>query len=43
MIAFGVNFGFYYLFLITRFKEAFAMEEVRAYLGIILASGLAIA
>ena len=43
MIAFGVNFGFYYLFLITRFKEAFAMEEVRAYIGIILASGLAIA
>lgn len=43
MITFGVNFGFYYLFLITRFKEAFAMEEVRAYIGIILASGLAIA
>ena len=43
MIAFGVNFGFYYLFLISRFREAFAMEEVRAYLGIILASGLAIA
>ena len=43
MIAFGVNFGFYYLFLISRFREAIAMEEVRAYLGIILASGLAIA
>lgn len=42
MIAFGVNFGFYYLSLIFRFREALAMEEVRAYVGIILASGLAI-
>lgn len=42
MIAFGVNFGFYYLSLIFRFREALAMEEVRAYVGIILAFGLAI-
>ena len=39
MIAFGVNFGFYYLSLIFRFREALAMEEVRAYVGIIWLPG----
>ena len=43
MIAFGVNFGFYYLFLTRDYTDAFHMEEVRTYLGIILCSGLAIA
>jgi trk system potassium uptake protein TrkH len=38
MIAFGVNFSFYFLLLYHRPKEAFKMEEVRAYILIILAS-----
>ena len=38
MILFGVNFNFYFLILIRRAKRAFAMEEVRWYLIIILAS-----
>ena len=43
MIAFGVNFSFYYLFLLKKVGEAFRMEEVRTYIGIILAAGAAIA
>lgn len=38
MIAFGVNFSFYFLLLYRHPKEAFKMEEVRAYILIILAS-----
>ena len=38
MVLFGVNFNFYFLILIRRAKRAFAMEEVRWYLIIILAS-----
>ena len=38
MIAFGVNFSFYYFLLIRKFGMAFGMEEVRAYLLIILAA-----
>lgn len=38
MIAFGVNFSFYYLLTTRRARDAFRMEEVRAYLGIILAA-----
>lgn len=38
MIAFGVNFSFYYLVTIRRARDAFRMEEVRTYLGIILAA-----
>lgn len=37
MIAFGVNFTFYYLLILgKRWREAFQMSEVRAYLGVIL-------
>lgn len=36
MIASGVNFNAYYLIVFRQFKKAFSMEEVRAYLGIIL-------
>lgn len=36
MIAFGVNFSFYYLLKIRRPKDAFKMEEVRYYIIIIL-------
>lgn len=43
MILFGVNFNIYYLFLIRKPKDALHSEEVRAYLGIILASILLIA
>ncbi len=42
MIAFGVNFNFYYLMLIHHSRDALKMEEVRAYITIILASGLLI-
>ncbi len=35
MILFGVNFNVYYLFSVKRFKDAFACEEARTYLGII--------
>ena len=42
MVLFGVNFSFYFLILIRRAKRAFAMEEVRWYLIIILVSIAAI-
>ncbi|MCH3950843.1 MAG: TrkH family potassium uptake protein [Acidaminococcus sp.] len=43
MIAFGVNFSFYYLSLTRNFSDAIHMEEVRAYIAIIIFAGLAIA
>ena len=36
MLAFGVNFGFYYLLLTRKAADAFKMEEVRGYLLIVL-------
>lgn len=43
MIAFGVNFTFYYLLILgKRWKDAFKMSEIRAYFGIILAAIIAI-
>lgn len=38
MIAFGVNFNAYYFILFHNIKKAFHMEEVRCYLGIIIAA-----
>lgn len=38
MIAFGVNFNAYYFILFHNVRKALHMEEVRCYLGIILAS-----
>ena len=38
MIAFGVNFNAYYFILFHNVRKAFHMEEVRCYLGIILAA-----
>lgn len=35
MILFGFNFNFYYLILFRKFKKAFTMEEIRAYLIIV--------
>ena len=43
MLLFGVNFSVYHLILLRKFKEAFSMEEVKAYLVIVAASTLAIA
>lgn len=42
MVLFGVNFSFFYLILIGRLKDAFSMEEVRAYFGIYAAATLLI-
>ena len=42
MLLFGVNFSFYYYLLMRRAKDAFAMEEIRWYLGIYFAAVLAI-
>ena len=38
MILFGVNFSCYYLLLLRQFKSVFKDEELKAYIGIILAS-----
>lgn len=38
MILFGINFNAYYLILFRQFKKAFTMEEIRAYLLIIIAA-----
>ena len=38
MILFGINFSCYYLILMKQFKNVFKDEELRTYLGIILAS-----
>ncbi len=43
MILFGINFSVYFLLLTQRFKAAFRIEEVRVYLGVILASSVVIA
>ena len=43
MILFGVNFNIYYLILVKRAKDICHSEELKVYLGIILASGLLIA
>ena len=43
MILFGVNFSAYYLILQKKFKEAFSIEEIRWYFGIILVSIIVIA
>ena len=38
MILFGINFNAYYLMLFGKLKKALCIEEVRAYLFIILAA-----
>lgn len=38
MILFGVNFNFYFLLLLGKVRRAFAIEEVRGYIFIILAT-----
>lgn len=43
MLLFGVNFSVYHLIMLKKFKEAFSMEEVKAYLVIVALSTAAIA
>lgn len=43
MVLFDINFNVYFFLLIRHFKEAFACEEMRVYLGVIAASTLAVA
>ncbi|MBR2829589.1 MAG: TrkH family potassium uptake protein [Solobacterium sp.] len=38
MLLFGVNFSCYYLLLLKRFRDVFADEELRTYIGIVLGS-----
>ena len=42
MMLFGVNFSFYILLIARKFKQAFKIEELRWYLGIIVVSTLII-
>lgn len=42
MLLFGVNFSCYYLLLLRQIKSVFKDEELRVYLGVILASTLLI-
>ena len=42
MILSGINYTAYFFLLNKQIKEAFSLEEVRAYLGIIFASGVII-
>ena len=43
MILFGVNFNFYFLMLMRKFKKAFFMEEVRWYFIVVFSSVAVIA
>ncbi len=43
MALFGCNFAFYYLIITKRVFEAFKMEEIRTYIGILIAAALVIA
>ena len=42
MILFGINFNFYFLLLMRKFRRAFGIQEIRVYLGIILLSTVVI-
>lgn len=42
MLLFGINFNLYYFLLLRHFREAFASEEMRVYLGIVAFSTLTI-
>ncbi len=43
MILFGINFNIYYLLLCKKHRQAFQSDELRMYLGVILASTVLIA
>lgn len=42
MLLFGTNFNIYFLLISKKFKDAFNIEEVKVYYGIVLVSTLAI-
>lgn len=42
MIISGINYSFYFLIISKKLKDAFHLEEVRCYLGIILVAGILI-
>ena len=42
MVVFGIDFSFYYLLLMKKVKNAFKIEEIRIYIGIIILSVAAI-
>ncbi len=42
MILFGINFNAYYFVIMRQFKKAFAIEEIRFYIGTIVVSSLII-
>ncbi len=42
MIISGINYSMFFLLLSKQVKEAFSLEEVRCYLGVVLLSGLMI-
>ena len=42
MIISGINYSFYFLIISKKFKDAFHLEEVRWYIGIIFASAIII-
>ena len=42
MLLFGVNFSVYHLLLLKKVKEAFSMEEIKVYFGIVAAATLSI-
>ena len=42
MMLFGINFSFYFLLLIRKFRQAFSFEEVRSYVLIIIGATAAI-
>ncbi|MBQ3487258.1 MAG: TrkH family potassium uptake protein, partial [Clostridia bacterium] len=43
MLVFGVNFNLYYFLLIRKFRDVFRSEELRWFLGIVVASAVVIA
>lgn len=43
MMLFGINFNFFFLLLMGKFKQAFKMEEVFTYIGIVVFSTVVIA
>jgi trk system potassium uptake protein TrkH len=42
MILFGVNFNAYYYIIMRQFKKAFAIEEIKVYIGVVIGCALII-
>lgn len=43
MLIFGINFNLFYLIIIGRIRTALKSEELRVYIGVVVAAGVAIA